>query len=91
MGKSALINRLLKRRMCNSAARPGVTRQLQWVTISDSLHLLDSPGILPPRLDSDQAALNLAICNEIGEASYYPSAVAAGLIEQASITTASWW
>ena len=46
VGKSALINRLLGRRMCESAARPGVTRTLKWLRIGGLLDLLDSPGEL---------------------------------------------
>ena len=51
VGKSALINRLLNRKVVASAPKPGVTRQLRWVVINPDLHLLDSPGVLPPRLD----------------------------------------
>ena len=46
VGKSALINRLLGRRLCESAARPGVTRTLKWLRIGGLLDLLDSPGIV---------------------------------------------
>jgi ribosome biogenesis GTPase A len=45
VGKSALINRLLKKRAVESANRPGVTRQLRWIRISDQIELLDTPGI----------------------------------------------
>ena len=44
--------------------------------------LLDAPGILPMRLADQQAAVRLAICNDIGEASYTTSLVAADFIEQ---------
>lgn len=83
VGKSALINRLLGRATCASAARPGVTRHLQWVSLgADSdLMLLDAPGVLPARLADQQAALRLAVCNDIGEASYTPSRVAAAFID----------
>ena len=47
VGKSALINRLLGRRLCESAARPGVTRSLKWLRIGGLLDLLDSPGARP--------------------------------------------
>jgi ribosome biogenesis GTPase A len=56
VGKSALINRLLKKRAVESANRPGVTRQLRWIRISDQIELLDTPGILPPLLDDQDAA-----------------------------------
>lgn len=44
VGKSALINRLIKKRACDSAPKPGVTRDLKWVRVGGSLDLLDAPG-----------------------------------------------
>ena len=81
VGKSALINRLLKRRVVESAARPGVTRQLRWVRISEQLDLLDAPGVIPAKLDDQAAAFKLAICDDIGDASYDNQRVAAALID----------
>ena len=82
VGKSALINRLLKRRVVDSARRPGVTRQLRWIRISDQLDLLDAPGVLPSRLADQEAALKLAICDDIGEAAYDNQRVAAALVDR---------
>lgn len=45
VGKSALINRLLGRRLAESAAKPGVTRSLRWMRVGGSLDLLDAPGM----------------------------------------------
>jgi len=81
VGKSALINRLLNRKVVASARRPGITRQLRWVRISDELELLDAPGVLPAQLTDQQAALKLAICDDIGEAAYDNELVAAALVE----------
>jgi ribosome biogenesis GTPase A len=81
VGKSALINRLLGRRVVESAARPGVTRQLRWVRISEELELLDAPGVIPVKLEDQEAALKLAICDDIGEASYDNQRVAAGCVD----------
>lgn len=81
VGKSALINRLLKKRVVESARRPGVTRSLRWVRISDDIELLDAPGVLPSRLDNQEAALKLAVCDDIGDAAYDNQRVAAALIE----------
>lgn len=80
VGKSALINRLLNRRVVESSARPGVTRQLHWVRISEQLELLDTPGVIPSRLENQENAIKLAICDDIGEASYDNCLVAAELI-----------
>ena len=81
VGKSALINRLLGRRVVESARRAGVTRQLRWVRISDQIELLDAPGVIPAQLRNQDKALKLAICDDIGEASYDNQLVAATLIE----------
>ncbi|ESW34421.1 hypothetical protein PHAVU_001G151200 [Phaseolus vulgaris] len=81
VGKSSLINRLLKRRMCPAAPRPGVTRDLRWVRFGKDLELLDSPGILPMRISDQSAAIKLAICDDIGERSYDVSDVAAILVQ----------
>ncbi len=81
VGKSALINRLLKKRVVESARRAGVTKQLRWVRISDQIELLDAPGIIPWKLDNQDAALKLAICDDIGEASYDNQRVAAALVD----------
>ncbi|MDX2216469.1 MAG: ribosome biogenesis GTPase YlqF [Oculatellaceae cyanobacterium bins.114] len=81
VGKSALINRLLNRRVVESARRPGVTRQLRWVRISAELELLDAPGILPSLLKDQDAAIKLAICDDIGEAAYDNQRIASALVD----------
>ncbi|MBD1904373.1 ribosome biogenesis GTPase YlqF [Funiculus sociatus GB2-A5] len=81
VGKSALINRLLGKRVVESARRAGVTRQLRWIRISDQIELLDAPGVLPSRLENQSAALKLAICDDIGDASYDNQRVAAALVD----------
>eukprot|EP00262_Sarcandra_glabra_P003316 TRINITY_DN13972_c0_g1_i3.p1 TRINITY_DN13972_c0_g1~~TRINITY_DN13972_c0_g1_i3.p1 ORF type:complete len:373 (+),score=66.87 TRINITY_DN13972_c0_g1_i3:113-1231(+) len=81
VGKSSIINRLLKRRMCPAAPRPGITRELRWVHFGKDLDLLDSPGILPMRISDQVAAIKLAICDDIGERSYDVADVAAILIQ----------
>lgn len=81
VGKSALINRLLKKKVVESARKAGVTRQLRWVRISKELELLDSPGIIPSQLKDQDAALKLAICDDIGQAAYDTQRVAAAFID----------
>jgi ribosome biogenesis GTPase A len=85
VGKSALINRLVRQKVVESARRAGVTRSLRWVRLGQELDLLDAPGVLPPRLDDQQAALRLALCDDIGQAAYDTEAVALafiGLLEE---------
>ena len=85
VGKSALINRLVGKKACASAPRPGVTRDLRWVRVSEEIDLLDSPGVLPPRMSDQDAANRLAMANDIGEASYKASEVAARLFEEMKV------
>ncbi|MEM8827827.1 MAG: ribosome biogenesis GTPase YlqF [Cyanobacteria bacterium P01_G01_bin.19] len=81
VGKSALINRLVGKKVVVSERRAGVTRQLRWVKISKEIELLDAPGIIPWRLENQQDAIKLAICEDIGQASYDNQVVAAAEID----------
>ena len=81
VGKSALINRLVRQKVVESARRAGVTRSLRWVRLGQDLDLLDAPGVLPPRLDDQQAALQLALCDDIGQAAYDNEAAALAFIQ----------
>lgn len=81
VGKSALINRLVGKKIVVSERRAGVTRQLRWVKISPEIELLDAPGIIPWRLENQHDAVKLAICEDIGEASYDNQVVAAQAID----------
>lgn len=65
-GKSTLINRLAGKKATNVGNKPGVTKQTTWIRISDTLELLDTPGILWPKLD-EQNAYNLASLTAIKE------------------------
>jgi ribosome biogenesis GTPase A len=76
VGKSALINRLVRQKVVESARRAGVTRALRWVRLGQDLDLLDAPGVLPSRLDDQEAAVRLAICDDIGQAAYDGEGVA---------------
>ncbi|MGA1474101.1 MAG: ribosome biogenesis GTPase YlqF, partial [Prochlorothrix sp.] len=82
VGKSALINRLVNKKVVASARRAGVTRQLRWVRLGQNLDLLDAPGVLPAKLSDQEAALKLALCDDIGEAAYDNQRVAAALIDR---------
>jgi ribosome biogenesis GTPase A len=81
VGKSALINRLVGRKVVVSERRAGVTRQLQWVRISPEIELLDAPGVIPWRLENQNDAIKLAICEDIGQAAYDNQRIAAAAID----------
>ena len=65
VGKSSLINRLSQRTSAKVGNKPGVTKQKQWIRLSNSIELLDTPGVLWPRLDNDIVAFNLAYTGTI--------------------------
>lgn len=60
VGKSTLINRLCGRKVANVGNNPGVTQNLSWLRTRSDILLLDTPGILWPKLDQGEIALNLA-------------------------------
>lgn len=64
VGKSTLINRLAKKKVAGVANTPGFTKSLTWLKAGDTL-LLDSPGILWPKFETDEIALNLASMSTI--------------------------
>jgi len=88
VGKSALINRLVRQKVVDSARRAGVTRTLRWVRLGQDLDLLDAPGVLPPRLDDQQAALRLALCDDIGQAAYDTEAAALAFVQLVALLEA---
>lgn len=65
VGKSTLINRLVKKNKVEVGNRPGVTRTQQWVRILDGLELLDTPGLLPPKFEDQELAKRLAYTGAI--------------------------
>ena len=65
VGKSTLINRLVKKNKAEVGNRPGVTRTQQWVRILDGLELLDTPGLLPPKFEDQELAKRLAYTGAI--------------------------
>ena len=67
VGKSTLINRLVGKKAANVGNKPGVTKSLEWIRINDKVELLDTPGILWPKLDDDIIAHNLAAMTAIKE------------------------
>ena len=65
VGKSTLINALAHRRAAVTGDRPGVTKALLWVKVGNSLELLDTPGVLWPKFEDEEAALRLAVTGAI--------------------------
>ena len=65
-GKSTLINRLAGKKVASIGNKPGVTKGLSWIRVNEKIELLDSPGILWPKLE-EKNALNLATFTAIRE------------------------
>ena len=65
VGKSSLINRLTGKRSAQTGDKPGVTKGKQWLTLSNGMQLLDTPGILWPKFEDPQVGLDLAFCGSI--------------------------
>ena len=65
VGKSSIINKLTGRKSTVTGDRPGVTKGKQWVRLKGNLELLDTPGILWPKFEDQDVALNLAFCRAI--------------------------
>lgn len=67
VGKSTLINRLVGKKATNVGNQPGITKEVSWIRIDDDLELLDTPGILWPKIDVGNTAYNLASFTAIKE------------------------
>ncbi len=65
VGKSTLINKLTGRKSTVTGDKPGVTKCKQWVRLKGNLELLDTPGILWPKFEDQDVALNLAFSRAI--------------------------
>ena len=67
VGKSTLINKLVGRKATETGNTPGVTKSLGWIRINNDIELMDSPGILWPKLDNQENAHILAAFSSIKE------------------------
>ena len=65
VGKSSFINRISKKTSMQVGNKPGVTKQKQWIRLSNNIELLDTPGVLWPKFESEEVALNLAYTGTI--------------------------
>lgn len=66
-GKSTLINKIVGRKIAVTGNKPGVTKNLNWIRVGKNIELLDSPGILWPKLEQEKVAFNLASTTAIKE------------------------
>lgn len=81
VGKSSIINKLTRAKKAKVENRPGVTVQQQWIRINPQIHLLDTPGIIPAKLYSEDQAIKLAMCNCLSQHAYEKHFIAAEAIK----------
>lgn len=67
VGKSTLINKITNSAKARTGDKPGVTRAKQWIKINDYFEMLDTPGILVPKLEDDTVAIKLCAIGSIKE------------------------
>ena len=65
VGKSAILNRLSGSKKAKEENRPGVTRGLQWVRVTEHFEILDSPGLLMPKISDEESAAKIAFIGSI--------------------------
>ena len=65
VGKSTIINKIAKRNAAEVSNKPGVTVRKQWIRVASNIDLLDTPGLLWPRLDENNAGEKLALTGNI--------------------------
>lgn len=65
VGKSSFINRVAKKNSAEVGNKPGVTKSKQWIRVNDKIELLDTPGVLWPKFESEEVALNLSFTGTI--------------------------
>ena len=81
VGKSTIINRLTKSSKTKTGMKAGVTKMQQWVRINDKVELLDTPGIIPPKMPEQEAAIKLACVSSVGEKAFDDEFVASELLK----------
>jgi len=81
VGKSTLINSIVGRKKTKTGHRAGVTKTTQWIRIHPEVELMDSPGVIPPQLDSPLAGALLATVSSIGDAAFDEEEIARFLLE----------
>ncbi len=81
VGKSTLINSIVGRKKTKTGHRAGVTRDTQWIRIHPEVELMDSPGVIPPQLEAQEAGALLATVSSIGDAAFDEEEIARFLLE----------
>ena len=67
VGKSTFINMLANKNSAKVENKPGVTKKKQWIRLSEDIELMDTPGMLWPKIKDERVAMNLAFTNSMGQ------------------------
>ena len=81
VGKSSFINKISKRNAQEVGNKPGVTKQKKWIKLDEGIELMDTPGMLWPKIENSNMAINLAFVGTIGEKAIDNEEIAYYLIE----------
>lgn len=81
VGKSTFINSIAKRNTAKVGNKPGVTKQKQWIKITNEIELMDTPGMLWPKLENKDFAMHLAFVGTIGDNAIDKEEIAYYLLE----------
>lgn len=81
VGKSTFLNSLVGQKMARTGAKPGITRGKQWIRVRDDMELMDTPGLMWPKIDHEEQGLKLALLNIVGENAYQEYEVALYLLQ----------
>lgn len=81
VGKSTFINSIAKRNTAKVGNKPGVTKQKQWIKVTNEIELMDTPGMLWPKLENKDFAMHLAFVGTIGENAIDKEEIAYYLLE----------
>ncbi|MBR1679465.1 MAG: ribosome biogenesis GTPase YlqF [Bacilli bacterium] len=84
VGKSTLINRMCGKNIAKAENHPGVTQNVTWLKTNSDIILLDTPGLLWPKLSSEEEALNLSACSAIKESILPINQVAVHILKKLS-------
>ena len=80
-GKSTFINRLNGKAVADAQDRPGVTCSVRWIRLGPYLEMLDTPGMLPPRMDDQHSAMLLAFLGSVKDDVLDPQELAEQLLK----------
>jgi ribosome biogenesis GTPase A len=76
VGKSSFINRLAGKRKAPTGDKPGITRAPGWIRLGGDLELLDTPGLISPRLDDPLVSFKMVLVGAVSDEAYDPQEVA---------------